>query len=117
MLSSSQPTHGFREDLTISNLGGEMQIKQTTVINQTGIHARPANDFVKKASEFESNITIQNLDKEGSKPVNAKSIVRLLVAGLGKGTKVELTAEGPDEVEAIETLVAMIDSGFGEAEG
>jgi len=91
-----------------------MYAKQTTVINETGLHARPASEFVAEAKKFASKITIQNLSKEGAAPANAKSMIRLLAEGLAKGTQVEIAANGEDEVAAVDALVALIDSGFGE---
>ena len=88
-----------------------MVTKQVEFINKTGLHARPASDFVMLAKKYESKITIC---KEGGEPVNAKSVVRLLAEGIGQGTKAELAAEGVDEAEAIEALVALVASGFGE---
>ncbi len=88
-----------------------MVTKQVEFINKTGLHARPASDFVMLAKKYESKITIC---KEGGEPVNAKSVVRLLAEGIGQGTKVELAAEGPDEAEAIEALADLVASGFGE---
>lgn len=88
-----------------------MVTKQVEFINKTGLHARPASDFVMLAKKYESKITIC---KEGGEPVNAKSVVRLLAEGIGQGTKAELAAEGVDETEAIEALAALVASGFGE---
>ena len=85
--------------------------RNLVVKNKTGLHARPASDFVMLAKKYESKITIC---KEGGEPVNAKSVVRLLAEGIGQGTKVELAAEGPDEAEAIEALADLVASGFGE---
>ena len=88
-----------------------MVTKQVEFINKTGLHARPASDFVMLAKKYESKITIC---KEGGEPVNAKSVVRLLAEGIGQGTKAELAAEGLDEAEAIEALADLVASGFGE---
>lgn len=88
-----------------------MVTKQVEFINKTGLHARPASDFVMLAKKYESKITIC---KEGGELVNAKSVVRLLAEGIGQGTKAELAAEGVDEAEAIEALAALVASGFGE---
>jgi len=88
-----------------------MVTKQVEFINKTGLHARPASDFVMLAKKYESKITIC---KEGGEPVNAKSVVRLLAEGIGQGTKAELAAEGVDEAEAIEALADLVASGFGE---
>ena len=90
-----------------------MVSKQTTIINATGLHARPASVFVSEAKKYESNVTIKDLDK-GTAPVSAKSIMMILAAGLGTGAKVEIACDGPDEQEALDALVALVDSGFGE---
>ena len=90
-----------------------MTTREVTIINKTGLHARPASDFVLAAKSFSSKITIRNLDGDGE-AVNAKSILRLLAEGMVQGTRAELAAEGEDEGRAVDTLVALIESGFGE---
>lgn len=91
-----------------------MYTRQTAIINQTGLHARPASDFVTEAKKYTSKITIRNLSDQNAEAVNAKSIVRILSEGMGPGTNVEISAEGEDETAAVDSLVALIDSGFGE---
>ncbi|MDR1899816.1 MAG: HPr family phosphocarrier protein [Treponema sp.] len=90
-----------------------MYTKTTTVINKTGLHARPGSDFVNAAKKFSSKITIRRLD-ENEDPVNAKSIAFVLSLGIGKGIEVELAAEGGDEQTAVDALVDMINGGFGD---
>ncbi|MDO5096329.1 MAG: HPr family phosphocarrier protein [Peptostreptococcaceae bacterium] len=84
--------------------------KELTVKNKTGLHARPASEFVKKASTFKSNVHIEF----GDKKINAKSIVGLLSAGIGFGSQLTLTIEGEDEQEAMEILSALIEEKFEE---
>ncbi len=86
---------------------------KTTVRNATGLHARPATEFVSLAKTFQANVT---LHKEGSarKPANAKSILQVLAEGCNAGAEVAICAEGIDEQQAVEALAALIDSGFGE---
>ena len=89
-----------------------MYSRKATVINPTGLHARPASDFVKAAAKFASNILIK---KAGTgKEANAKSIILLLSLGLSQGAEVELSAEGSDEKQAVDTLSDLIEGGFGE---
>ena len=90
-----------------------MVSKQTTIVNATGLHARPASTFVAEAKKFKSKVTIKNVDKDVP-PTNAKSIMMLLAAGLGTGTVVEIACDGEDEQEALDALVALVDSGLGE---
>ncbi|MEG2074472.1 MAG: HPr family phosphocarrier protein [Angelakisella sp.] len=89
-----------------------MYSKKATIQNRTGLHARPASDFIGCASKFKSKIVIKKIvdDEEA----NAKSIVMLLSLALGQGEEVEITAKGEDEVEAVDALVALINSKFGE---
>lgn len=89
-----------------------MYKKNVTVLNKSGLHARPASDFVKEASKFSSKITIKRLDED--EEANAKSIVFLLSLGIGQGTEVEISANGDDEQQAVEALTALVESGFGE---
>ena len=86
-----------------------MYKRQTTVINKSGLHARPATDFIELAKKYESKITIRRMDEDGA-AVNAKSIVFLLSLGIGKGTEVEISAKGDDENEAVDALVNLIES-------
>ncbi|MDO4543165.1 MAG: HPr family phosphocarrier protein [Clostridia bacterium] len=91
-----------------------MYSKTTTVKNISGLHARPASDFVLKAKEFESKVFVKNLNVPDSLPVNAKSIMRLLAEGIVKDTSIEISAEGADERAAVEELAALVEAGFGE---
>lgn len=85
-----------------------MVSKQVTIVSATGLHARPASQFVQVAKEFQSNVTIQDLSKDAA-PVNAKSIMMILAAGLGTGSKVEIACDGPDEADALKSLLEIKD--------
>ncbi len=87
-----------------------MTSKETTILNATGLHARPASMFVQEAGKYKSEINII----KGEKKINAKSIMGIMAGGLSKGTVVTIEAEGEDEVAAVDTLVALIESKFGE---
>lgn len=90
-----------------------MIVEHATIINGTGLHARPASEFVMLAKTFECNITIRDVNSNAP-AVNAKSIVRILSQGMGQGTEIELVLDGADEEKAAKQLVALINSGFGE---
>ncbi len=87
-----------------------MESADVTIVNLTGLHARPASVFVKAANKFKSNITIIS----GGKNINAKSIIKVMSTALVQGTDITIQADGEDEVEAVDTLVKLIKSGFGE---
>lgn len=89
-----------------------MYSKTTTIINKTGLHARPASEFVKAATKFNSKVGLRRVGSEDE--ANAKSIVFVLSLGLSKGTEIEIIARGDDEQEAVDALVALVESGFGE---
>jgi len=87
-----------------------MYEKTVVVKNKTGLHARPAAMFVQTANKFKSEIF---LEKEGKK-VNAKSIMGVMSLAVSQGTTVIISAQGDDEREAVEALVELVESKFGE---
>ncbi|MBB6217878.1 phosphocarrier protein [Anaerosolibacter carboniphilus] len=80
------------------------------ILNQTGIHARPASLLVKAATPFSSEVTIEFKGNV----FNAKSIMNILSASLQKDDVIKIIARGSDEKEAVEALVALVESKFGE---
>jgi len=86
-------------------------VEQTIKItNPSGLHARPAAMFVQTAGKFTSNIWI----KKGEKRVDAKSIMGLMSLAVARGEEIEIGAEGEDEKLAINELIDLITSSFGE---
>ncbi|WP_417062198.1 HPr family phosphocarrier protein [Enorma massiliensis] len=90
-----------------------MVTKKTMVRNPSGLHARPASIFVKRAMEFASDIEVRNVTTD-SEPKNAKSILSLMGLGLKQGNEIEVIASGQDERDAVEALIELVDSGCGE---
>ena len=86
---------------------------EVVVSHSVGLHARPAAIFAKTAGTFSSNILVQNLTR-GTEPVNAKSVLRILSAGIQLHDRLLITAEGADENTAVDTLVHLIATNFGE---
>ncbi len=89
-----------------------MITREVTVLNEVGLHARPATFFIQKANEFKSFITVAKDERK----VNAKSLLGVLSLGIIKGTKIIITADGTDESEAIDELEALIMSNFADIE-
>ena len=85
-----------------------MFVKDVTVENQVGLHARPATFFIQKANEFKSSIWVEKEERR----VNAKSLLGVLSLGIMGGTDIRIIADGSDEEEAVEGLVALGNSGF-----
>jgi phosphocarrier protein len=77
-----------------------MVSKEYKIIAESGIHARPATMLVKKATEFDSKITLKYNDKE----VNLKSIMGVMSLGAGQNAEIEIVADGSDEKEALEGI-------------
>ena len=90
-----------------------MYSKEVTIHNPSGLHARPASEFVAAAAKFKSRVTLRKTE-EGAREVNAKSIVMILSQALVTGTTVCITANGEDEIDAVDGLVALIEGGFDE---
>lgn len=82
------------------------------IINKLGLHARAASRFVMLASTFESRIHL----KKGSREVNGKSIMGIMMLAAGRGTSLQLAAEGPDADAALDALEALVRERFGEKE-
>ena len=82
-----------------------------TVVHEVGLHARPASLFVQKAKQFTSDIRV----KFGETVANAKSIMSILTLGVNQGGMITIFAQGEDEEEAIASLVALVESNFGES--
>ena len=84
--------------------------KVVRILNEQGVHARPASIFAKTASRFKSNVSIV----QGNKVANAKSIINIMGLCLKKGEEIKIVTEGVDEKEAMEALVVQIENKFGE---
>ena len=84
--------------------------RQVKIANRLGLHARAAARFVQTAARFEAKITA---GRDG-RVMDGKSILGILLLGASRGTTIEITAEGKDEASAVEALVALVESRFGE---
>ena len=81
-----------------------------TICNSVGLHARPATFFVQKANSYKSSIWVEKEDCR----VNAKSLLGVLSLGIMGGTDIRIIAGGVDEEQAVNALVALVESGFAE---
>ena len=87
-----------------------MYRRDVTIINKTGLHARPAAQFIRQASKFKSDISVIHKGKL----FNAKSIISVISAGIYGGSVINISAEGSDEEEAVNSLLDLVLSNFGE---
>ena len=87
-----------------------MTIRDVTITNSVGLHARPATFFIQKATSYKSSIWIEKDDRS----VNAKSLLGVLSLGIVSGMTITLVADGPDEEEALVGLKELVESGLNE---
>jgi phosphocarrier protein len=88
-----------------------MTSRAVIVNNQLGLHARAAARFVHLATRFASQIRVGR----DAKVMDGKSIMGILLLAAARGTTLTITADGPDENEAVEALSRLVQSGFGES--
>ena len=86
--------------------------RDMTIVNSSGLHARPAAALVKLAMKFSSKI---NLQKQGLE-VSAKSIMGVMTLGADKGSSLTVVADGEDEEDALEQICNFIENKFDEKE-
>lgn len=87
-----------------------MQIKEFTIVNRLGLHARAAAQLVQCANRYRADIQVE---KEGER-VNCKSIMGILMLAACQGSTLTLFTDGEDEAEAMNALAELINDGFGE---
>jgi phosphocarrier protein HPr len=88
-----------------------MVSREVTVANVLGLHARAAARFVHAASGFRST---RVRVARGGREMDGKSILGLLLLAAGRGAVITISADGPDEQEALATLCRLVLEGFGE---
>jgi phosphocarrier protein HPr len=81
-----------------------------TLVNQLGMHARAAAKFVHLATRYEARVKVARDRRE----MDGKSIMGILLLAAARGSTITISAEGSDEHDAVEALVALVQSGFGE---
>ncbi|MCS6811273.1 MAG: HPr family phosphocarrier protein [Tepidimonas sp.] len=86
--------------------------RRATIQNQLGLHARAAAKLTKLASSFACEVWMSR----NGRRINAKSIMGVMMLAAGLGATVEIETDGPDEAEAMQALLALIDDKFGEGQ-
>ena len=87
-----------------------MTSQAVKVVNQLGMHARAAAKFVHLATRYEAHIRVARDQRE----MDGKSIMGILLLAAARGSSITISAEGADEQAAVDALVALVQSGFGE---
>ena len=89
-----------------------MRQQEVEIVNKLGLHARASAKLTQLAARYRCDVS---LARNGRK-VNAKSIMGVMMLAAGKGTRITLETDGPDEGEAMDALVALIGDCFGEGQ-
>ena len=87
-----------------------MQQREVEIVNALGLHARASAKLTQLAGRYQSEV---QMSRNGRK-VNAKSIMGVMMLAAGKGSKVVIEIDGPDEGDAMDAIVGLIGSHFGE---
>jgi phosphocarrier protein HPr len=87
-----------------------MTSQSVMVVNQLGMHARAAAKFVHLATRYEARVRVARDARE----MDGKSIMGILLLAASRGSTITISAEGDDERDAVQALVALVQSGFGE---
>ncbi|HHD7737735.1 TPA: fused PTS fructose transporter subunit IIA/HPr protein [Providencia rettgeri] len=107
-LLRSEDSHTESESSSTSGITQDF-----TVLNPHGLHTRPSTQLVTTIKQFESTITVSNLDGTAT-PVNGRSLMKIVSLGAKCGHRLRIHAEGTDAQEAIITIGEAINSGLGE---
>ena len=89
-----------------------MPQREVEIINKLGLHARASAKLTQLAAKYQCDVTMSRNNRK----VNAKSIMGVMMLAAGKGAKVTFETSGPDENEALEAIVALINDYFGEGQ-
>jgi phosphocarrier protein HPr len=89
-----------------------MQQREVEIANKLGLHARASAKLTQLAAKYQCDVIMARNNRK----VNAKSIMGVMMLAAGKGARVTLMTDGPDETEAMEAIVALIDDLFGEGQ-
>jgi phosphocarrier protein len=89
-----------------------MLTRETEIINKLGLHARASAKLTQLAGKYKCEVWMT----KGTRRINAKSIMGVMMLAAGKGSKVSIETDGPDEAEAMDALLALVADYFGEGE-
>jgi phosphocarrier protein len=89
-----------------------MLTRETEIINKLGLHARASAKLTQLAGKYKCEVWMT----KGTRRINAKSIMGVMMLAAGKGSKVTVETDGADEAEAMDALLDLIANYFGEGE-
>ena len=89
-----------------------MQQREIEIVNKLGLHARASAKLTQLAAKYQCDVS---LARSGRK-VNAKSIMGVMMLAAGKGSRITLETDGPNETEAMDAIAVLIGDCFGEGQ-
>ena len=89
-----------------------MLTRETTIINKLGLHARASAKLTQLAGKFQCEVWMS----KGSRRINAKSIMGVMMLAAGKGSVITVETLGADEENALQAILVLITDKFGEGE-
>jgi len=106
MVGSPAASETAGSSLSSTGGGAGTVSAEVELVNESGLHARPAAAFVTTAARFAASVTVNGVD--------AKSLLTIMALALPQGSVVAIDATGPDAQQAVSALVSLVESGFGE---
>jgi phosphocarrier protein len=88
-----------------------MPQREVEIVNTLGLNANAAVKLTQLAAKFQCDVSLMR----NSRRVNAKSLMGVMMLAVGKGRRIVLATDGPDEMEALDAIAALIADGFGQA--
>jgi phosphocarrier protein len=89
-----------------------MPQREVEIVNKLGLHARASAKLTQLAAKYQCDVVMARNNRK----VNAKSIMGVMMLAAGKGSKVLVEVDGPDEAVAMDAIVALIGDYFGEGQ-
>ena len=89
-----------------------MQTTETEIINKLGLHARASAKLTQLAGKYQCEVWMS----KGSRRINAKSIMGVMMLAAGKGSTIVVETDGNDEQQALDAILKLIADKFGEGE-
>ena len=94
--------------MNLKKNNGIKLVREFKILNQYGIHARPAALFVKTLSKFHADVTVE----KGTVKVSGKSIMGLMTLEASFGVAIRVVAEGADAEQALDEVQKLIEHKF-----
>ena len=112
--SQRAETQSTTSSASSESVGSNGELSREFVIpNENGLHTRPSSVLVKLVKEFNSKVTVANIDGK-NEPVSATSLMKIVALGAKKGSRLRFTAVGDDAEQVLDAIGKAIESGLGE---